>query len=456
MRAARTLRVGDLACGRAGDKGATLDLTVVANDRAAYDLLAAELTDVVVAQTLGAARATRYPVPGLLALKFVVPEILGGGVHASLRPGMHWQKTAINALLDLELSGRPVGATPVCVRPPGWIAPDSPDTFAAMRSWAVRAEELGFDGLFVGDRMLPAAVGSEHSRGSVYGASMLEATTTLAALAAVTERILLGPLVLVLPYRHPIQLAKTVATLDVISGGRLILGAGLGWNEAEFTALGLDRSARAAHFEAALTICRALWAGETVSHDGAWTFADVALSPLPARAGGPPVWLASFSPASRLDWTDDVPASARRTLERIGRLGDGWVPLVYSASARRRIDPLVLGRAFERVLDSAGAAGRGRDDIDFIHSDWCYVIETAADEARCREALAGFFSGTWSEAQRTYAIGTADQVAEQLAALTAHIDRVDGYVLTPLGSDPAQLDALTRVRSLLQRHSVAA
>jgi probable F420-dependent oxidoreductase len=447
---ARTLRVGDLACGRAGDKGATLDLSVVADDRAAYELLAAELTGPAVARVLDAREATRYELPGLLALKFVVPEMLGGGVHASLRAGLHWQKTAINALLDLELAGVPAGYAPVCVRPPGWISPDSPDAFAAMHSWAVRAEQLGFDGLFVGDRMLPAAVGSEHSPGSVYGASMLEATTTLAALAAVTERLLLGPLVMVLPYRHPIQLAKTIATLDVISAGRLILGAGLGWNEAEFTALELDRSTRAARFEEALAICRALWSGETVSHHGTWSFHDVALAPLPARAGGPPVWLASFSPGSRLDWSDDVPATTRRTLHRIGRLGDGWVPLVYSASARRRIDPAVLGRAFEHVLDGAEAVGRTREDIDFIYSDWCYVIETPGDEAHCREALEGFFNGTWSEAQRTYAIGTAEQVADRIAAQSAHIDRVDGYVLTPLGGDPAQLDALSDVRGHLR------
>jgi probable F420-dependent oxidoreductase len=446
----RTLRVGDLACGRAGDKGATLDLSIVAGDRPGYELLVAELTGPVVARVLGAGEAIRYELPGLLALKFVVPEILGGGVHASLHAGLHWQKTAIAALLDLELRGVPAGHAPVCVRPPGWISPESPDAFSAMRSWAIRAEQLGFDGLFLGDRLLPAAVGSEHSSGSVYGASMLEATTTLAALAAITERILLGPLVMVLPYRHPIQMAKTVATLDVISGGRLILGAGLGWNEAEFTALGLERSQRATRFEEALTICRALWSGETVSHEGAWTFADVALAPLPARPGGPPVWMASFSPGSALDWTADVPAVARRTLHRIGRLGDGWVPLVYSASARRRIDPVVLGRAFEHVLDGADAVARTRDDIDFIYSDWCYVIESAGDEARCREALRGFFNGTWSEALRTYTIGTAEQVADQIAAQSAQIDRVDGYVLTPLGSDPGQLDALTDVRSRLR------
>jgi probable F420-dependent oxidoreductase len=447
------VRVGELATGRAGDKGPTLDVSIVARDAAAYALLETELTEAAVAAGLGASQVQRYALPGLLALKFVVPGHLGGGTYVSMRAGMHWQKAAVSAVLDIELRGRPEGLVPVCVRPPGWLAPDregqAPNPFAAMRAWALRAEELGFEGLFVGDRLMASAVGSEHSGGSVYGASMLEATTTLAGLAAVTERMLLGPLVMVLPYRHPIQLAKTVATLDVIASGRLVLGAGLGWNEAEFAALEADRSVRARAFEESLQICRALWAGDTVSHEGLWNFQDVSLAPLPARAGGPPVWLASFSPGSALDWVDDVPPIARRTLARIGRVADGWVPLVYSASSKRRIDPRVLGRAFDHVLEAADGAGRGRADVDFIYSDWCYVIESRDDEARCREALNGFFSGTWEEALSTYTIGTAEQVAEKIAAQAGHIDHIDGYVLTPLGGDPSQLDALTDVRTLL-------
>jgi probable F420-dependent oxidoreductase len=443
------MRVGDIAIGRAGDKGPTLDLSVVARDAAAYELLARELTEGAVMAALGASAVQRYELPNLWALKFIVPGILGDGVYASMKAGMHWQKTAISAVLDVELSHRVPGAPRFCVRPPGWTAPDSADLFMTMRTWARRAEDLGFDGLFLGDRMLAQARGSEHSTSTVYAASMLEVTTMLAALAADTERLLLGPLVMVLPYRHPIQLAKTLATLDVIAGGRLILGAGLGWNEAEFTALGLPRKERGRQFEESLEICRALWRGETVSHTGSWNFDDVALTPLPVQAGGPPVWMASFSPGSRLDWVDDVPANLHRVLDRIGRLADGYVPLVYSASGRRRIDPAVLGRAWERVLESAEAVGRGREDIDFVYSDWCYVIENAADEAKCREALDGFFDGTWEEAHATYPIGSADEVAAKIVEQASHVDRIDAFVLTPLGPDPGQLDALAEVKTRL-------
>jgi len=100
------MRVGDIAAGRAGDKGDTLDLTVVAYDRQGYDRLAAALTAQRVAQILdGVAPSSvvRYDVPGLMALKFVAPQALPGGVHASLRAGLHWQKSAIYLLLDHDL-----------------------------------------------------------------------------------------------------------------------------------------------------------------------------------------------------------------------------------------------------------------------------------------------------------------------------------------------------------------
>jgi hypothetical protein len=98
------MRVGDLACGRAGDKGPRLDLSVVAADADGYELLERELTAEVVAERFGAAHVDRYALPSLLALKFVVPEILGDGVYGSLRAGVHWQKAAIHVLLDLELA----------------------------------------------------------------------------------------------------------------------------------------------------------------------------------------------------------------------------------------------------------------------------------------------------------------------------------------------------------------
>jgi hypothetical protein len=95
--------VGDIACGRAGDKGTVLDLSLVAVDREAYELLAAQLPAARVGAIFGADDARRYELPGLLALKYVLPSTLDAGPTASRRAGIHWQKTAISPLLAIEL-----------------------------------------------------------------------------------------------------------------------------------------------------------------------------------------------------------------------------------------------------------------------------------------------------------------------------------------------------------------
>lgn len=97
------LTVGDLASGRAGDKGSTLDLTLVARDEAAYRVLSAVVTAPAVAERLAVPAADRHELPSLLALKYVLPGALGAGPWASRRAGVHWQKAAISAILAMEV-----------------------------------------------------------------------------------------------------------------------------------------------------------------------------------------------------------------------------------------------------------------------------------------------------------------------------------------------------------------
>jgi probable F420-dependent oxidoreductase len=354
----------------------------------------------------------------------------------------------------MALSSSVSSAPLVCIRPPGWVTPTS-GAIVDLVAWVEKAEALGFDGAFVGDRLLSEA--RTTSGAVVYGASMLDVTVALATMAARTERILLGPLVLVFPYRHPVQLAKTFASLDAASGGRVVIGAGIGWNAREFELLGLPMAGRGERFEEALALVRRLWSGEPVTQSGpTWQLDQVQIVPPPARPGGPPLWLASFSPGQALDWTDQLPSASLRQLDRVGRLADGWVPLVYSASAKRRLAPQVLATAWQLVLESASAAGRGRDDIDFVFSDWCYVLDGPGAQDRCRAALARFFDGSWDDAQGTYTIGTREQVVEKIAAHTAGIDHVDAYVLTPLSDENEQMDLLAEVASTLRAAGDAA
>jgi alkanesulfonate monooxygenase SsuD/methylene tetrahydromethanopterin reductase-like flavin-dependent oxidoreductase (luciferase family) len=149
-------------------------------------------------------------------------------------------------------------------------------------------EALGFDSIWVGDHLLYENDGVR--RGP------WEAWTQLAAVAAVTERVELGPLVAALPFHNPAMLAKMAATVDEISGGRLVFGVGAGWNEVEFRAFGLPYERRVARFQEEFEIIRRLLAGERFDFDGEfYRLVGAQLLPEP-RPGGIPFMVGSNRP----------------------------------------------------------------------------------------------------------------------------------------------------------------
>jgi len=155
---------------------------------------------------------------------------------------------------------------------------ERPVAWAEVLAIARAAEESGFDSVWAGDHLLYRA-GSErpHETGPH------EAWTLLAALAASTERVELGPLVACTAFHPPAVLAKMAAGIDAISGGRFVLGLGAGWNRDEFDAFGLPYDRRVSRFEEAFTIIRGLLAGERVTVDGRFhSAADAVLHPAPA------------------------------------------------------------------------------------------------------------------------------------------------------------------------------
>jgi probable F420-dependent oxidoreductase len=167
---------------------------------------------------------------------------------------------------------------------------------------ARRAEELGLDSVWAGD--------------SPVTRPRADPLVLLSAVAQATERVALGTAVLLPALRHPILLAHQLATLDRLSGGRVIAGMGGGFpvpaTEAQFTTLGVDFTRRMSRLEESIQVMRRLWSGEPVSHKGEhFAFEDVRLAPPPSRPGGPPVWLAGSGPAA---------------LRRVARLADGWLP----------------------------------------------------------------------------------------------------------------------------------
>jgi alkanesulfonate monooxygenase SsuD/methylene tetrahydromethanopterin reductase-like flavin-dependent oxidoreductase (luciferase family) len=155
---------------------------------------------------------------------------------------------------------------------------------------ARRAEAAGVESIWVGDHLL-----YDLPDGSTRGP--YEAWTTLAAIAAVTERVEIGPLVASTSFHAPAMLAKQAATVDAISGGRLIMGLGAGWNRREYDAFGFAYDRRVSRFEEALAILVPLLReGRTTFHGQFYDVDDCVIDPRPVRPGGPPIMLGSNSP----------------------------------------------------------------------------------------------------------------------------------------------------------------
>jgi probable F420-dependent oxidoreductase len=191
-------------------------------------------------------------------------------------------------------------------------------------SMARAAETAGFDSIWVGDHLLYRDEGGTE-RGP------WEAWSLLSALAAVTERVHIGPLVSCLAFRPPGVLAKTAATVDEISGGRLVLGVGAGWNETEFRAFGLPFERRVARFEEAFEILRRLLAGDRVNVSGSFWRAEEAVLH-PRRSRRPRLMVGSNGPRM-LRVTLPYVDAWNTWYQRYGNTPDGFAALNESVTA---------------------------------------------------------------------------------------------------------------------------
>jgi probable F420-dependent oxidoreductase len=215
------------------------------------------------------------------------------------------------------------------------------------------AEDAGFDSLWVGDHLLYRAP-DRPDRGP------WEAWTQLAGLAAITDRVLLGPLVAATAFHAPAMLAKQAATVDEISGGRLILGLGAGWNEVEFAAFGFPYDRRVARFAEAFEIIRRLVAGERVTFEGEFhRIDDCVLLPAP-RAGGPPLLIGSMGPRM-LSITAPHMTMWNAWYSWFGNRPEGLAPLqerVDAALIAAGRDPAEVERSAAVLVAASRAGGR--------------------------------------------------------------------------------------------------
>jgi probable F420-dependent oxidoreductase len=198
---------------------------------------------------------------------------------------------------------------------------------------ARRAEELGYHSLWTFQRLLSPVDGAW---GEVYR-SVQDPIVALAFLAGHTERVRLGIAVVNLPFVSPVVLAKQLATLDIVTGGRLDTGLGLGWAPEEFEAAGADMRARGRRADEFIAVLRALWRDEVVEHAGEfYRVSRMRMEPKPVQRPHPPILLGG---------------SALPSLRRAGRLADGWI-------SRSRADLTAIGDSIAAIHAAAEEAGR--------------------------------------------------------------------------------------------------
>lgn len=229
-----------------------------------------------------------------------------------------------------------------------------------LRTLAQRAESLGFDSVWVSDHIiLPRKVDSFYPYAADGVATFrpdedyYDPLATLNFLAGCTQKIRLGTHVLILPYRNPVVTAKMLSTLDVLSGGRVILGAGVGWMEEEFQALGLDTYAqRGAVTDEYIQLFKELWTKDEPEFQGEhYQLSGMGFMPKPVQKPHPPIWIGGHTnPAIR----------------RAAEYGDGWMPIGLRPPAI--LEPEELAEKIARLRRLTVRAGRPEDAVSLCFS----------------------------------------------------------------------------------------
>ena len=283
---------------------------------------------------------------------------------------------------------------------------------ALFRRVAVLAEDVGYDSIWAGDHIS-------------FVNPILEPLVALSCFAACTRRIALATGILLLPLRHPSLVAKQVASLDFLSGGRILLGVGVGGEgPKDFESVQVPIAERGARTNEAIEAVRRLWSDRPATFEGRFfRFEDVAIEPGPMRPGGPPILVGGRSPAA---------------LRRAGRLGDGW--LAYMVSPER------FAREFAEVRHHAEEAGR---DPDALVPGLVLPIHVDADGAQARRQTQAHLTRRYArpfEAHHVERYCMAGTPAEARERLRVYAEAgVRHFVFNPAGPADGFLDECERL-----------
>ena len=280
------------------------------------------------------------------------------------------------------------------------------------------ARDLGYTHLCANDHL-------------VFSRPWLDGPTALAAVLAHSGQMTLATTVTVPVLRGPAATAKILAAIDLLSGGRLVVGLGPGSSARDYELIGVPFEERWKRLDEAVQTLRAYWRADDVAFEGAfYSTAGFTLSPTPAQRPGPPIWIGSWGSVAGL--------------KRVARLADGWLASGYNTT------PELFAQAWSDV--QAEVAARGRDVARFpngIATMWCYVTENRARaDAVLAGVLAPMLNRPVEQLRAILPIGSAEECAEKLLAYErAGAQRV---FLWPLADERAQLEVFhERVMPLL-------
>jgi probable F420-dependent oxidoreductase len=301
---------------------------------------------------------------------------------------------------------------------------DGPDRARGIKEFSRAVEDLGFDSLFVTDHLIAAK--------RFYSVSFLEPLQALAVAAGVTSRVRLGTSILIMPLRHPVMLAKELATLQFLSENRVILGAGVGWNEQEYAALGVKKSERGKRTDEMLDIMIPLLEGETVTYSGDF-YAVNDLHIEPRSSQRPEIWIGGGSQLADPK-SPDLPKFVESVKARVLRT-DGWIP--------RPTCPVdEIASDWRQLQDYYRENGRDPRDCVVAHENFMHIVLTNDPEEARRQQHEAFLRVMSNERgpkylETVYLFGTPDEIT---ASLQARVDAgVEYFMLHTMTPDPNQL-----------------
>jgi alkanesulfonate monooxygenase len=302
------------------------------------------------------------------------------------------------------------------------------DRSTRLRDFAVKAETMGFEALWVAEHLLTAP--------GLYGTGWLSPLETLCFAAGCTRRIKLATGILILAIRNPVFMAKEIASLQYLSTGRFELGVGAGWDAHEFEVAGVKLSERGSRTDECLDVLQKLWTGDSITHHGRhYSFDGVTIEPrLPSR---PFLWVAGGAKV-KTSLSPDPETIAPSVLDRICRRADGWLARAAGNNASVLSDWRIITNRLEQI-------GRPRNSLVFAHLNFAHVVPTDDDAAALREQRPLFervmgSHRSFDHLQGSYLMGSPRSIRARIAELAEA--GLEYLVLSPLDYDLGQLDLL--------------